>query len=81
MDAAAEAGKKIQEQSRLENDRAVATMKTKWSLEVHAVTPQLELEWRAFAESVYPRIRGTMVPADVFDRARQLVTEYRSALK
>jgi TRAP-type C4-dicarboxylate transport system substrate-binding protein len=81
MDAAAEAGRKIQEQSRQENDQAVATMKTKWVLEVHAVTPQLEQEWRAFAESVYPRIRGTMVPADVFDRARQLVTEYRSALK
>jgi hypothetical protein len=56
-------------------------MRAKWNLEVHTVTPQLEQEWRAFAEGVYPRIRGTMVPADVFDRARQLVTEYRGTVK
>ena len=48
-------------------------------LQVHAVTPQLEDEWRRFAEGIYPRLRGSMVPADMFDRARQRVAEYRSA--
>lgn len=77
--AAAEAGRKIQEASRLESDQAVATMKTKLNVQVHTVTPAVEDEWRAFAESVYPNIRGTMVPADIFDRARRLVEEYRAA--
>jgi len=79
MQAAAEAGRRIQEQSRQENDQAVATMAAKWHLEVHAMTPQLEQEWRRFAEGVYPMIRGTMVPADMFDRATQLAEEYRAS--
>ena len=31
------------------------------------------------AEGVYPMIRGTMVPADMFDRATQLAEEYRAS--
>jgi TRAP-type transport system periplasmic protein len=79
--AAAEAGRKIQEQSRRENEQAVTTMKTKWGVEVHAVSPQLDQEWRTFAESIYPKIRGAMVPADMFDRTKQLVDEYRASHK
>ena len=71
----------IQEQSRRENEQAVTTMKTKWGVEVHAVSPQLDQEWRTFAEGVYPRIRGGMVPADIFDRTKQLVDEYRASHK
>lgn len=78
LEAAAEAGRKIQERGRRENDEAVATMRARWNLSVHPLTPQLEGEWQAFAESVYPRIRGTIVPAAEFDRARQLVNEYRT---
>lgn len=78
MQTAAEAGRKIQEAGRLENEQAVATMKAKWGLQVHALTPDLEIEWRTFAESVHPRIRGTLVPADIFDAAKRLVEEYRS---
>jgi TRAP-type C4-dicarboxylate transport system substrate-binding protein len=79
--AATEAGRKIQVQSRRENDQAVETMKAKWGVEVHPVSPQLDQEWRTFAESVYPRIRGTMVPADMFDRTKQLADEYRASHK
>jgi TRAP-type C4-dicarboxylate transport system substrate-binding protein len=81
LQAAAAAGRAIQEQSRLENEQAVATMKAKWGLVVHPVTPDVDQQWRSFAESVYPKIRGSMVPADMFDRARQLVDDYRAARK
>jgi TRAP-type C4-dicarboxylate transport system substrate-binding protein len=81
LQAAAATGARIQEQSRRENEEAVAMMALKWKLEVHAVSPQLELQWRTFAEGVYPKIRGRMVPADMFDRATQLAGEYRSASK
>ena len=47
----------------------------------HALTPELEQQWRTFAEAIYPKIRGTLVPADVFDEARRLVTEYRASHK
>ena len=77
LQAAAEAGRKAQEAGRQENDQSVETMKKKLGLQVHPLSPEVEQEWRAFAESVYPKIRGSLVPADVFDRARQLVDEYR----
>ncbi len=79
LQAASEAGKKIQDASRQENEQAVETMKTKLHVETHAVPPQAEEEWRKFAESVYPKIRGPIVPADMFDQAKRLVDEYRAA--
>ncbi len=78
MQAATETGKKIQEAGRKENDTAVQAMRT-LGLEVHPVTPQGDDEWRKFAEAIYPKLRGSMVPADVFDRALQLVAEYRAS--
>lgn len=79
LQAAEEAGRKLQAAGRVENEQAVATMKAKWQLEVHPLTPELEAEWRTFAESVYPKIRGTLVPADMFDAAKRLVDEYRAS--
>jgi TRAP-type C4-dicarboxylate transport system substrate-binding protein len=79
MAIAVETGLRIRQASRQENDQAVATMKAKSGLQVHSMTPQLEEEWRRFAESIYPRLRGTMVPEDMFDQARQRVAEYRAA--
>src|SRR5437773_4555741 len=77
LQAAAEAGRKIQDASRLESVQAVETMTRKLGLQVHAVPPEVDEQWRAFAETVYPKIRGTLVPADMFDEARRLVNEYR----
>lgn len=79
MAAGAAAGVKMQAAGRLENEQAMETMRSKLNVEVHALPPSLVQEWRSFAESVYPRIRGTIVPADVFDQARHLVDEYRAA--
>ena len=79
LQIAADTGARIRQASRQENDQAVATMKARSGLQVHALTPQLEDEWRRFAEGIYPRLRGTMVPEDMFDQARQRVAEYRAA--
>ena len=79
LQIADETGARIRLASRLENEQAVATLRSRSGLQVHTVTPQLEDEWRRFAEGIYPRLRGSMVPADMFDRARQRVAEYRSA--
>ena len=79
LTAAADAGKQIQEASRRENDLAVETMKTKLKVEVHDLSPEVVQEWRTFAESVYPKIRGPLVPADVFDQAKRFAEEYRAS--
>jgi len=80
LKAAIETGNQIQTESRSESKEAIEAMK-KRGLRVQPVPPELESEWRQFAESVYPKMRGTMIPADVFDKALSLVAEYRSAQK
>ncbi len=77
--AAAESGRQICAASRRESEEAVEAMR-KRGLKVHTLTPQLEAEWRRVMEEVfYPRIRGKMVPADIFDEVRRLLVEYRAA--
>jgi TRAP-type C4-dicarboxylate transport system substrate-binding protein len=73
---AAEAGKTIKINGRAENEKAVEAM-VKRGLTVIKMTPDAEVEWREAAEQVYPKIRGAMVPADVFDEALRLIKEYR----
>jgi TRAP-type C4-dicarboxylate transport system substrate-binding protein len=75
--AAEDAGKKIQSRSRSESVQAVDAMR-KRGLQVHSVTPAVEAEWRALAERLYPKVRGKIVPADMFDRVQQLLSKYRS---
>lgn len=70
------AGEQVTRNGRAESLRAVAAMKAK-GLTVHPLTPQIEGEWRQVAEELYPKIRGTLVPADIFDQVRRLLDEYR----
>ncbi len=81
MATAVDAGAQIQVESRRESDAAVESMKKKWQLEVHAVSRDVEAEWRTLAESAYPKIRGSMVPEEMFDRAIKLVADYRATHK
>jgi TRAP-type transport system periplasmic protein len=76
LQAATEAGRQMQARSRAEASEAVEAMK-KRGLQVHEVSPELENQWQEFAERVYPQVRGTMVPAYMFDQVRRLVSEYR----
>ena len=74
---AAETGKQFQAQARKEADEAIAAMQ-KRGLTVVPITPAALAEWRTASEQMYPKIRGTMVPADMFDLAVRLANEYRS---
>lgn len=80
LKAAGDGARKIRDQSRAENQQAIDAMK-KRGLQVHPVSPELEEEWRRFAESVYPKMRGKMIPADVFDKTLSLVVAYRAGQK
>jgi len=76
--AAVAAGEKLRSFSRRENEEAVTAMR-KRGLKTIPVAPEVELEWRHLAESVYPKIRGKMVPADMFDEVQRLLAERRSS--
>ncbi len=71
------AGAQMRAQARREVDEAVEAMK-KRGLIVHKPNAAEMQEWNALAESLYPRIRGTMVPADTFDEVFKQVKAYRA---
>ena len=60
------AGSVIRAQARKEVEEAVDAMK-KRGLQVNKPNPEQLKEWRALSESLYPRIRGKMVPAETID--------------
>ena len=76
-ESAAELGAEIRVKGRAENEESVAAMK-KRGLTVHALPPEAEAKWRKLAESVYPRIRASMVPAEVFDQVERLLRDLRA---
>ena len=75
---AAETGKEIKTNGRLEMDASITAME-KRGLKVTKMTPELEAEWRTVAEGSYPKIRGKLVSEDVFDKALGLIKECRAA--
>jgi len=78
LKSAAEAGREIKAAGRREMDESVAAM-VKRGLKVSKVTPEVESEWRQAAETVYPKVRGGLVPPDIFDQTLKLIGEYRSS--
>lgn len=78
MKAAADCGQEFQTSNRQENQGAVEAMQ-KRGLQVHPMSKEAEQEWRKFSESMYPEIRGHIVPADTFDKVIQMLGEYRAS--
>ena len=77
LKAAAEAGKLVKESNRRESIEAVDAMK-KRGLKVHPVTPELRADWEKMAAAFYPKIRGGLVPPEIFDQVVNLLKEYRA---
>jgi TRAP-type C4-dicarboxylate transport system substrate-binding protein len=75
--AAAESGRRMKATNRRESDLAVVEMQ-KRGLHVTPVSPAIIAEWRDIAERSYPRIRGSKIPADLFDEVVRLVKSYRA---
>ena len=76
--AASEAELKLRAQRESIDRKPVDAMVAR-GLTVHQMTPEIEREWSELARSVYPQIRGNMVPADLFDEVQRLVHEHRAA--
>lgn len=72
------AGQQMRAKARQEVDEAVAAMK-KRGLTVNKPNAAQLTEWTDLAEKLYPRIRGSMVPADTFDEVFLHLKTYRAA--
>ena len=72
-----ETGAVLLQKAREESVKSIDAM-VKRGLIVHKTTPEIDAEWRKVAEDAYPKIRGNMVPADMFDQVQNLLKEYRS---
>lgn len=78
MRAAGEkAGTALRTQARQEVVEAAAAM-AKRGLTIHRPNAEQMKEWQALADKLYPRIRGTMVPADTFDEVMAHLKAYRA---
>lgn len=78
LEAAREAGRKLQNEIRQSAQRDVEAMK-KRGLTVVPVDAKTRAEWLQTAESFYPKIRGPIVPAAAFDQALKIRDEIRAA--
>jgi TRAP-type C4-dicarboxylate transport system substrate-binding protein len=82
--AARKSGDALKEDIRAQGNRAIATMMAgqpgKKSLKLTVTHPDAAAlaEWRRETEAMYPKIKGEMVPPDLFDEVQKLRDEYRS---
>jgi TRAP-type transport system periplasmic protein len=78
LEATREAGRRLQREIRASGERDVEAMK-KRGLNVVPVTDEAREEWASTARSMYPRIRGPIIPAEAFDEAMRFRDEYRKS--
>jgi TRAP-type C4-dicarboxylate transport system substrate-binding protein len=77
LQSAEAAGERLRLRAREEDEAAIVAMQ-KRGLVVHAVPPPVAADWDAIVARVQPQIRGAMVPAELFDRVRAHVEEFRA---
>jgi TRAP-type C4-dicarboxylate transport system substrate-binding protein len=75
--AADTAGEKIRARGRFEDEESVRVLQSR-GLKVDTLTPEARTEWTQLVEKVYPKVRGGMVPADIFDAVRASLAEYQA---
>ena len=76
LEAAQATGMRLRNDVRGSAARDVEAMR-KRGLNVVAVDERARLLWNRTAESLYPMIRGKIVPADAFDEALRFRSEFR----
>ena len=72
-----EGGRMIRIIRKQERDAVSAMVKR--GLRVVPVPPDALRDWRAQTQTIYPAIRGPMIPAEYFDETLRLRDEYRNA--
>jgi TRAP-type C4-dicarboxylate transport system substrate-binding protein len=75
---ALETGKHIKADGRRENFESIEAMR-KRGLTVRTLTPELDAEWNQMVAKAYPKVRGTAVPADIYDEVVSQLINFRAA--
>ena len=78
LEISREAGARLQKEIRDAESKDVEAMK-KRGLVVVPVSAAQRAQWQKLTESLYPRIRGKILPAEAFDEAMRYRDEYRKA--
>jgi TRAP-type C4-dicarboxylate transport system substrate-binding protein len=78
LKSAREAGVSLREEIRKAEAGSIPLMQ-QFGLNLVKTDKKTIAEWRQLAESVYPKLRGGLVPADLFDDVKRLRDEYRKA--
>ena len=76
MESAKVAGVALRDEIRKSEANSIPLMQQFGLNVVHADDKAVE-EWQKLAESIYPKLRGTIVPADLFDEVKNLHEQYR----
>ena len=75
--SAVETGKLLKIDGRRENAESIVTMQ-KRGLKVHPLTSEVEAQWEQEAEKAYAKIRGIVIPADIYDEVTNQLKTFRS---
>jgi TRAP-type C4-dicarboxylate transport system substrate-binding protein len=76
--SAQEAGKLIKADGRRENVESIEALR-KRGLKIHALPPEADADWNQTVEKAWPKIRGTVVPADIYDTVMGELKTFRAA--
>jgi TRAP-type C4-dicarboxylate transport system substrate-binding protein len=74
--AARKGGDALRAHRAVQDEESIRAMQAR-GLVVLPLPPESEEAWRKVAERSWPQIRGTMVPAETFDKVRTILAEYR----
>jgi len=87
LQAARDSGEQLRIGIRSMGDKAIATMtagmpgKRMDRLTVTHADASVLADWRRQTEAAYPKMRGKLIPADLFDEVQRLRDEYRARVK
>jgi TRAP-type transport system periplasmic protein len=74
--SAKKAGVALREEIRKAESNSIPMMQ-QFGLNVVKPDPKALGEWHQLAEGIWPKLRGTIVPADLFDQVKRLRDDYR----
>lgn len=76
-DASRKATQDLRAHRTIQDEESIRAMERR-GLTVEPLTPEAERAWHSLGERTWPQVRGSMVPAETFDRVQELLAEYRS---
>jgi len=75
--ASRRAGEQLRANRSVQDQEVIRALQAR-GMTVLEMTPQADRAWRALSEKAWTLIRGSMVPAETFDRAQAALAAYRA---